>query len=486
MTTERQIQERAAGASSAPARRPGPFSVAGEQDRLYSLTADGRRRRIDPAPVTGRFWRVRLGLAVGLIAAFVGAPHLTIAQKPALFFDLARRQFTILGTTFHPTDGLILLSFGACVIVAFFALSALFGRLWCGYACPHPVYLEFVYRPLETLLEGRPALRRRRRRAGGHGGRRVAKGALYLAVSLLLSATFVAYFVGWAELWPGLLIAPAQHAGSLVATLGVTAAMFFNFSSFRDQLCTVACPYGRLQTVLYDQDTIIVGYDPARGEPRGRRREPAGAGEQPPPGDCIDCGRCVSVCPTGMDIRRGLQMECIGCAQCVEVCDEVMARVQRPPGLIRYTSLRELATGERRFLRPRVALYGLVFLAALGPLLALTVGRAPAEAELLRTGHEPYRLVGQGQVANLLRLRLTNRVRQAQRFTVRLSRPAGARLVVSESPFAVPPGEVGTLTLVAMMPDRIFQRGQAEGLFVIESDAGVHLERPFTLLGPYN
>ena len=471
----------------APRIRKGPFQVAPEEDLLYSLAPDGSRRRVDPNLIKGRYWRIRLALAVGLVSFFVLAPHIQVAGKPMLLWDLAHRQFTVLGTTFHPTDNLILLAFGATVIILLFAITSLFGRLWCGYSCPQPIYLEFIYRPLETLFEGKPARRRRLNRGPwtvSRAWRKAAKWSAYGIISLFLSATFVSYFVGWGALWQGLLTAPLEHKGALLTTLATAVAMFYNFNTFRDQLCTVACPYGRLQTVLYDRDTIIVGYDSARGEPRGARRKKGPDADKL--GDCIDCHSCIHCCPTGMDIHRGLQMECIGCGQCTEACDQVMARQKKPPGLIRYTSLRELATGEKRFYRPRVAIYGLLLSVTLGALLYLTMGRNAADAEILRSGREPYRLLKTGKVANMLRLRLTNRINKDQRFTVKLNRPAGASLVVSQSPFRVLAGKVGTVAMVAMLPERTFKSGQARGLFIIESDAGFHLERPFTLLGPHN
>ena len=475
-----------AGRRNAPTTRKGPFKVASGEDLLYSLAADGSRKQVNPNLIKGRFWRIRLGLAVGLIGFFVAAPHVFIAGKPMLLMDLARRQFTIIGTTFHPTDNLILLAFGATVIILLFAITSLYGRLWCGYCCPQPIYLEFVYRPLETLFEGKPARRRRLNRGPwtlDRAWRKAAKWSTYGVISLLLSATFVSYFVGWEPMWVGLLSAPMKHSGALFTVAATTVAMFYNFNTFRDQLCTVACPYGRLQTVLYDRDTIIVGYDSARGEPRGPRKK--GAVDHGL-GDCIDCRSCIRACPTGMDIHRGLQMECIGCGQCVEACDEVMARQGKPPGLIRYTSLRELATGEKRFYRPRVAVYGVLLSLAFGSLLYLTVDRQEADAEILRNGREPYRLLNTGQVANMLRLRLTNRINKDQRFTVKLHKPEGARLVVSQSPFRVHAGEIGTVTMVAMLPETVFQRGQVQGVFVVESDAGLHLKQKFVLLGPYN
>jgi cytochrome c oxidase accessory protein FixG len=463
--------------------RASPFSAAPEQDLLYSQTADGSRKWIDPIVMRGRFWKIRVGLGWVMIGLFVALPQLTIAGKPGVFLDLARRQFTFFGVTFHPTDNLVLLAFGAVTIVTGFVVTALFGRLWCGYGCPHPIYLEFVFRPIERFLEGKPAAMRRRNKGpwtAGRAARKGAKWAIFVLISLLLSMTFVSYFVGWDALWFGLLHDPGSNKGALFAWLAISLLVFFNFVYFRDQMCTVACPYGRLQTVLYDPNTIIVGYDAKRGEPRKKKPAPGD-----PAGDCIDCGLCVRTCPTGMDIRRGLQMECIGCAQCIEACDKIMLKVGRPPGLIRYTSLRELETGESRFLRFRVFIYGALFLVALGALTNLIISREVADIEVLRGGREPYRLLSGGDVANILRIRVTNREQKKQSFTVKLLKPKG-QLVVSQSPFSVPGGKIATLDVVARVNVGQFKRGQASAVFMVQSDAGFELKEEFVLLGPYN
>jgi cytochrome c oxidase accessory protein FixG len=383
----------------------------------------------------------------------------------------------------HPTDNLILHAFGATVIISVFAVTSVYGRLWCGYGCPHPVYLEFIFRPIERWLEGTPRQMHKRDEGPWNFDRAWRKGSkwfLYAAICLFMSITFVSYFLGWGGVWERLLTTPLEHGGMLFAIGVVTVGPFINFVWFRDQMCTVACPYGRLQTVLYDNDTIIVGYDTKRGEPRGK-----GRARTEESGDCVDCGRCVTTCPTGMDIRRGLQMECIGCGQCVEACDEIMEKVGKPAGLIRYTSLRELEHGEKRFLRGRVFVYAILLTAAFGVLMALTFGRADAKIEILRGGREPFRMLPTGEVANILRVRITNHVHEERQFSVALVNPEGSKLVVSRDPFAVGADAVGTVDVVAKLPEEAFENGQAKGLFRVESDAGVTLEEEFVLLGPY-
>jgi len=468
-----------------PARKHRVFDTAPEEELLYSLAADGTRKHIDPVATHGRFWRVRLGIGWLLVVIFLGLPLLELGGGPGILLDLPHRQFHFFGTTFHPTDNLILLAFGAGVVALVFFVTSAFGRIWCGYACPQTVYLELLFRPIERLLEGKPAQRRKLNKApwsAAKVGRKGAKWLVYGALALLLSATFVAYFVGWSPLVQGLSQAPGEHRGTIVAILFVTAMILVDFGYFRDQMCTIACPYGRLQTVLVDADTIVVAYDEKRGEPRGKPKTVDKDGKR---GDCIACKRCIATCPTGMDIRRGLQLECIGCAQCIEACDEVMERLDRPRGLIRYTSTRQLEAGRTRFWRPRIFLY-LAFLGVTwGALAYLAEGRASAQVELLRGGREAYRVLHTGQVANQLRLRITNQLDVAQSFTVELSAPPRAKLVVSADPLVVAGDQVATANVAVTLERSAFTRGQVEGRFIVRSDHGDQYEEEFVFLGPY-
>ncbi len=460
------------------------YDVAPEEDLLYSLAADGSRKIIHPPVSKGRFLRIRRVVGWGLMAVFFGLPHLPIAGHPALLLNWATRRFYIFGTTFHVTDSWLLLAFGAGIIVTIFFVASTFGRMWCGYICPQLVYQELLFRPIEAFIEGPPSRRRRLASAPWGVGklpRKLVKWSIYEALALWMAATFFAYFVGW-DGTVAALRGPWIGGDPLVlATAGLSVIIFFDFASFRDQMCTVACPYGRLQNVLVDPDTVIVGYDERRGEPRGKGKRAA----QDPRGDCVDCGRCVYTCPTGMDIRRGLQMECVGCAQCVDACDDVMTRIGKPKGLIRYTSLREMDTGQARFWRPRLFVYLAIMILAWGALVAMGVTRSEANVELLRTGRETYRMLPTGEVANQQRVRFTNQLTEPQTFTVELVAPEGATLVVSLSPIVVAPDEVKTVNVVAKIPVDAFVNGKVMGRYEIRSDKDFDVEREFVLLGPY-
>ncbi len=460
------------------------YEVAPEENLLYSLAADGSRKVLHPAVSKGRFLRLRRVVGWGLIVLFFGLPHLPVGGHPAVFLDWAARRFYIFGTTFQVTDTWLLLAFGAGIIVTIFFVASTLGRMWCGYLCPQLVYQDLLFRPIEALIEGPPS--RRRRLAATPWGpgkllRKLVKWTLFGAIAGLMAATFFAYFVSW----PGIVAAlsgPWVGGRALVlAFLGLTVLIFFDFNVFRDQMCTVACPYGRLQNVLVDPDTVIVGYDEGRGEPRGKGRRAA----DDPRGDCVDCGRCVFTCPTGMDIRRGLQMECVGCAQCIDACDDVMTRLSKPRGLIRYTSLRELDTGARRFWRPRLFVYLAIMALAWGTLAYLGASRSEANVELLRNGREAFRMLPSGAVANQQRVRITNQLKERQAFTVELMAPEGAALVVSLSPIVVETDAVKTVNMVTEIPADAFQQGKVTGTYVIRSDKGFEAVRDFVLLGPY-
>jgi cytochrome c oxidase accessory protein FixG len=461
------------------------FEVAPEEDLLYSLSADGKRKFMHPVIKKGRFWKIRRVIAYGLFVAFFALPCIPVGGLPAVQFDIAARRSHVFGGTFYPTDSLILVAFGFGIIVTVFFVGSTFGRMWCGYACPQTVWLEFFFRPVEAFLEGGPSNQRKLNLAPWSGRKLVVKAAkwsIWIAVALLMSSTFVAYFTGWRPLLEGLVTEPLAWTGALSVIAFVAGAIVFDFSWFRDQMCTIACPYGRLQNVLADQDTILVAYDEKRGDPKVRLKDRI-AGVLA--GDCIACRACVNACPTGTDIRRGLQPECIGTAQCIDACDDVMLGQGKPIGLVKYTSEREQKGGTRRVWHLRNLAYLVLMTVAWTTFTALLLTRADALVEVMRGGRESYRLLPDGAVANQQRVKITNQLPDAQRFTIEVVSPEGARLVVSESPITVEPDKVVTVNAVATVPQSVFDDGQAEVRYRVRSDRGFDKEVTFVLLGPF-
>ena len=404
-------------------------------DAASSIGQDGSRRYVHPADVKGRYTRLRRLLFAGLILIYALLPWVHVGGRPAMFLDIERRRFYLFGATFNSQDfwlAFFLLSgVGFLLVVA----AALLGRVWCGYACPQTVFLEGVFRRIERGLEG-PRARRLRRNAAPWTfdklWRKSLKHVVYLLVSLIVAHIFLSYFVSLPAMLKMVAQEPAQHPQAFAWTMGLSAAMYFNFAWFREQLCLVICPYGRLQSVLTDKDSIVVGYDGNRGEPRGKASDPQS-------GDCIDCQRCVTVCPTGIDIRNGLQIDCIGCAACIDACDEIMDRVGRPKGLVRYDSFRGLSGNRRRFWRPRLVVYGILGLAGLAAFALSLQRHQPFEANLVRmSGVGPFVIDGT-RVRNALELHVVNKFAERRSFRVSTkSAPGDPEVVVALPTFDLP------------------------------------------------
>jgi cytochrome c oxidase accessory protein FixG len=461
-----------------------PSTITAPERVLSTLNRDGTRRWLRPRVSPGRFLRWRRVVAWLLIALFTALPWIKVGGLQSVLIDVPARRLTFFGALFLPTDTLLLMLLLAGIFVLIFLVTALFGRLWCGWACPQTVYMEFVYRPLERLFDGAPGSRRRGGPAAG-GVRTVLKYAVYLLVSLLLAHTFLAYFVGVERLFAWMQHSPFEHPTAFLVMAATTGLMMFDFCFFREQTCIVACPYGRLQSVLLDRHSLIIGYDRRRGEPRGRlRRSAAGNGEAAPKGDCVDCHLCVVTCPTGIDIRDGLQMECVGCAQCIDACDAVMDRIGRPRGLIRYTSGSAMERGRWRLLRPRVILYPLLLLAISVTFGMVLAARAPADVTLLRGGGRPYAKLPSGEIQNDLRIKIVNRTREPRRYEIGVTGIDGARIHAAEPSVLIEGGADLIVPASIVVPPGSFELGRATIEVTVRDDQGFEDSLSYRLQGP--
>ncbi|MEJ7600265.1 MAG: cytochrome c oxidase accessory protein CcoG [Kofleriaceae bacterium] len=437
---------------------------------LSTLNEDGSRHWIRPRPAKGRFLARRRVVGYGLIALFVVLPFVRIGGRPALLLDLVTRELSLFGTVFRPTDGFLLMLLGLVIVVGVFLITALFGRVWCGWGCPQTVYLELVFRPIERALERSKV-----------PARTAIRWVIYGALSLLLANVFLAYFVGVDRLATWMLSSPFDQPVGFSVVIGVAALVLFDFGYFREQTCIVACPYGRLQSVLLDRQSLIVGYDAQRGEPRCQPKKKLPViGER---GDCVACNACVAVCPTGIDIRDGLQMECIGCAQCIDACDTVMDKLRLPRGLIGYTSQDVLAGKRKHLVRLRTIIYPALLVVCTSLLVWAVGSRASTEISIGRMSGPSFIELPAGQIASAVRLKLENESDVTRHYTI-LVDDADAKLRAPQARWEVKARRAVDVPLFVDVPRTSFQRGRRTVTLKVADDAGFHRALSVTLLGP--
>ncbi|MCB9620740.1 MAG: cytochrome c oxidase accessory protein CcoG [Sandaracinus sp.] len=450
-----------------------------------SLNKDGSRNYVHPADVSGRFTRIRWVVFAVLMVIYLILPLIQIGGRPAVFLDIEHRRFFLFGGSFNAQDFWLVFFLLTGIAFVLIVVTTLWGRVWCGYACPQTVFLEGVYRRIERLVEG-PRNARLKRNAGPWNGdkiwRKVAKHALFVLFSLFFSHFFLSYFVSLPSLLDMMQRSPSEHPQAFGWMAAMSLVLYGNFAWFREQLCLIICPYGRLQSTLTDRDTLVIGYDVARGEPRGKKSKDEKLG------DCVDCARCVQVCPTGIDIRNGLQLECIGCAACVDACDEVMTKLKRPTGLVRYDSQRRFddASIKPKLLRPRLFIYVAVFLAwVVGMVFALR-SHEPFAANLLRPpGGTPF-VVEDGLVRNTVQVHLVNKTDHTVTYRIE---PVENDAVSFE--YVVPTPEVSLdggadrhVPVIVRLPTSEVRRGLQVRLRVRAEDADQPIDLSATFLGP--
>lgn len=466
-------QQGGAAASKSVVQRKRAVARRPDVDTLYSINADGSRNAIHPADVKGRFQTRKNVLWVVLIGVYLVVPWLSIDGRPVLLVDIEARHFYLLGQTFNAGDFWFAFFFVTGLAFALFVVAALFGRAWCGYACPHTVFLEGVFRKVERWIEGNGPARTRLDKApfSQKFWRRGAKLVVFLLIAAVITHSFLGYFMPVEVLLEAVTSSPGLHPTAFGFMVVATLVLFVNFTWFREQLCIVVCPYGRLQGVLYDPDTVLVGYDEKRGEPRGQ----VGTTD----GDCVDCFRCVAVCPTGIDIRNGTQLECVGCANCIDACDEVMLKLGREPGLVRFDSQRGFETGERRFWRGRVVLYAVLLLVGAGVFSLALTRRRPFDAVLEQRMSRPY-TIEHGRVHNVYSLKITNKRPDARTFTIEKLQPEVGETVIGMAELSIESLASQRVEVHVFVPLEQFRAGLRTELRVTCPDDGGILERVAT------
>ncbi len=430
------------------------------RDAIATVDAQGKRIWIYPKKPHGRFYNARKWVTAVFVALFLVMPFIKIGGEPLLLLNVLERKFVLFGMVFSPQDFhlfvLVMLTFLVFIIL----FTVVYGRLFCGWVCPQTVFMEMIFRRIEYWIEGDAGEQRRLDKAPWtleKIRKKALKHGIFFAIAVVVSNYFLAYIIGMDQVLRIIADPISKHWGGFLSMLAFSGVFYFVFARLREQVCTTICPYGRLQGVLLVKDTVVVAYDYVRGEPRSKLRKDRSAAQQTPvqqiqtvvndgsapartTGDCIDCHLCVAVCPTGIDIRNGTQLECINCTACIDACDQVMDKIGRPRGLIRYDSMTGIETAHRRIFTPRVIGYTAVLLALVALDVALLTGRSPIEAIILRSPGQTYQEKDASHLTNLYTFTLINKANRDLPFEFRLTSPKGRIEMVGQPAAQLPKG----------------------------------------------
>lgn len=421
------------------------------RDHFNAVSESGKRNWFYPQKPKGAWHTRRVWFTMAILTLLFAVPFIRINGQPILLFNVLERKFIVFGMFIGPQDywlfGLTMLSFMVFIVL----FTTIFGRLWCGWACPQTVFMEMVFRKIEYAIEGDSTKQKLLNKAPWTTEKIMKKGAkygLFLLVSFLIANLLLSYVLGVDELSKIIHEPIADHLALFLGILVFTAVFYINFAWLRDQACTVVCPYGRLQSVFIDRHTITVAYDHERGEPRGKIHKNQERAE----GDCVNCHQCVAVCPTGIDIRNGLQMECVNCTACIDACDSIMDKVGFEPGLIRYTSENAIVTKTNKLMTPRVIGYLVILLLLWSALGFVIASRTDTETTLLRAPGSQYIENKDGTISNLYTFKIFNKTNKALMPTIRLENVKGKMVFAGKPDLRLDAAGMAEGTLFIIIP----------------------------------
>lgn len=430
---------------------PVPFSRDSFRDSIATINKEGRRNWIFAKRPKGPYYNARTLLSVLYLALFFGLPFITWKGEPLFLFDVLGRKFILFGVIFWPQDFFIF-GLGMLTFILFVVLfTVVYGRVFCGWACPQTIFMEMVFRRIEYWIEGDHHAQQALKKAPlslEKIAKKALKHAVFFAIAFLIANTFLAYLIGKDQLLRIVREPLAQHAGGLSALLVFTAVFYGVYAWFREQVCLIVCPYGRLQGVMLDRNSMVVAYDYVRGEDRAKfkKSEPRTAG------DCIDCRQCVQVCPTGIDIRNGTQLECINCTACMDACNAMMKAVNLPQHLIRYDSENGIAARQPWRFTFRILAYTVVLCVLIGVLVTLLATRRDVDATVMRTPGMLFQQQDSGRVSNLYNIKLINKTHRDVPVQVKLESGEGEVRMVGKA-LEVPAASETESTFFILLPE---------------------------------
>ncbi|MFN8311004.1 MAG: cytochrome c oxidase accessory protein CcoG [Chitinophagales bacterium] len=414
------------------------------RDSIGTITSEGKRSWIFAKKPHGKFYNARTLVSLGYLIIFFGLPWIKVHGEPLFLFNLLERKFILFGMIFWPQDFFVFALAMLTFVVLIVLFTVVFGRIFCGWVCPQTIFMEMVFRKIEYWIDGDAEKQRRLKDQEWNGEKirkRATKFIAFFSISFLIANYFLAYIIGMDNVLLYIKEGIGEHIGTFMPLLIFTGLFFFVYWWFREQVCLIVCPYGRLQGVMLDPNSIVVHYDFVRGEPRGRMRKNDSESQK---GDCIDCFDCVKVCPTGIDIRNGTQLECVNCTACMDACDAIMARVHKPEGLIRYASESSIKDGRSLRFTKRTAAYTLVLFILASVLATLLITRKNIQTTVMRAQGMLYQEQANNQISNLYNIQLINKTRQEIPVELRLEdNELGGTIKVVGKPLKTAPESVG-------------------------------------------
>ncbi|MFC2186617.1 cytochrome c oxidase accessory protein CcoG [Fulvivirgaceae bacterium LMO-SS25] len=399
------------------------------RDTIATVDASGKRIWVYPKKPSGRFHNWRAVVAVVLLTLLFGAPWIKIDGQPLMLFNVFERKFVIFGQVFWPQDFFLFAIFLITLFVFIILFTVLYGRIWCGWACPQTIFMEMVFRKIEYWIEGDANMQRKLAAAPWNREKILKKGfkqLIFLTISIVIAHTVMAYLIGVEQVKLLVTQSPTENLAGFIGLVAFTGVFYWVFSYFREQACVAVCPYGRLQGVLLTRDSFVIIYDWIRGEPRGKLKKNDEANAAL--GDCIDCKLCVHACPTGIDIRNGTQLECVNCTACIDACDTVMTKIGKPTGLIRFDSHSAISEGKKFKFNARVAGYSVILTVLVVFLGSLLFGRTEVETTVLRVPGQLFQERVEGEISNLYNAQFINKTNSDMELDIRVVDFEGAEI----------------------------------------------------------
>ncbi|MFZ4708029.1 MAG: cytochrome c oxidase accessory protein CcoG [Bacteroidales bacterium] len=455
------------------------------RDRQSTIAEDGNRVWVYPKQPKGKLYDYRKLTSVLLLAVLFGLPFIKVHGDPLLLFNILERKFIVFGVMFYPQDFHLFVLSMIAFIVFVVLFTVIFGRIFCGWICPQTIFMEFLYRPIEYWIEGNNNQQRKLDESPLNFNKIWRKGLkhfFFFLISFITAHFFLAYITGIDHVFELIADGPKTHLAGFAALIIFSVVHYFVFAKLREQVCIIICPYGRMQGVLLDRNSIVISYDYKRGEPRGKYN-PLEERKSNGKGDCVECGSCQAVCPTGIDIRNGTQLECINCTACIDACNSVMRRVKKPEGLIRYASERTIADKTKLKFNIRILFYSVVLAGLLSLIAFLFSIRTDIESTILRQKGTMFQEYDSLHYSNIYMIQVINKTRKTLQVDLKLDEPEG-KIQLIGGPFVVKEGEVGEAQFLVLIKKSELKSSNTKVEFEVMSGGEEMDEIKSTFVGP--